>query len=367
LFWRHVVAAAESIEDPGNEQYQDRHMDAIFEEGFSFSGFERDYLALSLGEGQFLDVSGVSGLDSISDGRGSVFADFDNDGDVDVLLTALQGESHYLYRNNVGNRNGFLRVTLEGTTSGRDAFGAVVRVKTSAGILTKIKSGGSGFISAHDPRLLFGLGDDAQAEWVEVTWPGGAVERFAPVASGSSIRIAEGGSDPSDVTERRFALVDPLDAQATFLARIGLGQRPLFPDLKLTGLDGEPTQLSRQMQPGKKYLVNFWATYCVPCAEEMPELQAMNARFAAQGIEVLGISVDTETADQVPAYLAAKGVRYPIFTTDEASIAQVYRRGEIIIPTSFLLDGQRRVLDVVSGWTADSRKAVHDWAGKAAQ
>ncbi len=68
----------------------------------------------------------------------------------------------------------------------------------------------------------------------------------------------------------------------------------------------------------------------------------------------LQVSVDTETADQVPAYLAATGVRYPVFTTDDASIAQVFRRGEVIIPTSFLLDGQRRVLEVVSGWTADS-------------
>ncbi len=52
--------------------------------GFSFSGYERDQLMLNLGEGKFLDISGVSGMDSITDGRGAVFADFDNDGDLDV-------------------------------------------------------------------------------------------------------------------------------------------------------------------------------------------------------------------------------------------------------------------------------------------
>ena len=107
-----MVAAAEEVEDAGNERYHDNHMGAIFGEGFSFSGYERDLLALNLGDGTFLDISGVSGVDSISDGRGSVFADFDNDGDADIFLTTVQGEAHYLFRNNVGSANGFLRVEL---------------------------------------------------------------------------------------------------------------------------------------------------------------------------------------------------------------------------------------------------------------
>ncbi len=98
-------------------------------EGFSFSGYERDQLMLNLGEGRFLDISGVSGLDSITDGRGSVFANFDNDGDLDVFLRTLQGTAHLMFRNNVGNAQGFLRIALEGRESTRDAFGAVVRVK----------------------------------------------------------------------------------------------------------------------------------------------------------------------------------------------------------------------------------------------
>jgi hypothetical protein len=72
---------------------QDRLM---FGEGFSFSGYERDPLYLNTGAKKFVDISGVSGIDSITDGRAGVFADFDNDGDTDVFMTVIQGQSHHL-------------------------------------------------------------------------------------------------------------------------------------------------------------------------------------------------------------------------------------------------------------------------------
>ena len=104
------------------------------------------------GQVKYFEVSGLSGMDSITDGRAGVFADFDNDGDLDVFSTTIQGQSHLLFRNNVGSANNFLRVSLQGTNAGKDAFGAVVRVKTTAGIETKIKAGGSGFVSQNDLR-----------------------------------------------------------------------------------------------------------------------------------------------------------------------------------------------------------------------
>jgi len=97
-------------------------------------------LYLNLGTRKFLEVSGVSGIDSISDGRAAVFADFDNDGDLDVFLTTIQGQTHLLFRNNVGQAGNYVRVSLEGTSGlGLDAYGAIVRLRTSSGVLTKIK------------------------------------------------------------------------------------------------------------------------------------------------------------------------------------------------------------------------------------
>lgn len=192
-YWQQVLtqdSEAKIREDEGGiSAVQIRLMDA---KGFSFSGYERDSLFLSAGGRRFIDISGVSGIDSISDGRAAVFVDIDDDGDLDVFLTTIQGRAHLLFHNLAGQQNRHLRVVLEGTKSGRDAFGAEVRVKTSFGIMTKIKAGGSGFLSQHDPRLLFGLGRETGAEWVEVLWPSGIRQRFGNVPAGTTMHITEG-------------------------------------------------------------------------------------------------------------------------------------------------------------------------------
>jgi thiol-disulfide isomerase/thioredoxin len=358
------VAAEEREEAAGSDAYQDNHMAAIFKEGFSFSGYERDFLALNRGDGTYLNISGVSGLDSITDGRGSVFGDFDNDGDADVLLTTAQHEAHHLFRNNIGNKNGFVRVTLTGTSSGTDAFGAVVRVKTSAGVQTKLKSGGSGYLSQHDPRLLFGLADDERAEWVEVRWPDTTVQRFENVPAGSSIRIVEGGDAYVALAEKRFTLVDPLSRDETLLAGLGFEMHAPFPDLALRTLDGAETNLAEVTGNGRRTLVNLWATWCVPCASEIPELLRLHPDLQRAGVDLVGLSVDLETVDAVPDYVRAKSVTYPVYTTDEAGLETLYPRGDAAVPLTILLDGEGRVLEVHSGWSPRSAAALERLAGQ---
>ncbi|MBV9928549.1 MAG: CRTAC1 family protein [Acidobacteria bacterium] len=198
LYWRLIVTATASASRPDLDRL-------MSERGFSFAGYERDTLFMNVSAGRpgarrFTDVSGVSGVDAIGDGRGAVFADFDNDGDYDLFVTALQGESHLLFRNNVGQENRHLRVVLEGRAAG-EAFGSAVRVRTSQGTLTKVKAGGSGFISQHDPRLLFGLGRDARARSVVVTWADGKVERFrGDFRANSTVLLREGRGRASTLT-----------------------------------------------------------------------------------------------------------------------------------------------------------------------
>ncbi len=335
----------------------------IFDQGFSFSGYERDGLFLNREGKKYFDISGASGIDSITDGRASVFADFDNDGDYDVFLTTIQGPSHLLFRNNVGQDNNWLRVILEGRESGRDAFGSVVRVKTSAGILTKIKAGGSGFLSQHDPRLLFGLGQDAAAQSVEVTWPNGKAEGFATDAkAGSSLLLRQGSGKAELVNVLKTSLPDP-PTQAELLAKslkIKIGEA--LPNIELRAMNGSVTKLSDQIHPGRRTIVNLWATWCVPCRREMPELQKLAPELQSGGVDLIGINVDTDADADVSGFLTKAGVAYPVFQGGTTALESLFLSDEVTVPLSIVLDERGRVVDLVSGWSNATREKFEKMA-----
>jgi peroxiredoxin len=329
----------------------------MFGQGFSFSGYERDPLFLNLGNGKFVDISGCSGIDSVSDGRAGVFADFDNDGDLDVFSTTIQGQSHLLFRNNVGQDSRWLRVVLEGGRSiGRDAWSAVVRVRTSAGTLTKTKAGGSGFVSQHDPRLLFGLGTDASAASVEVTWPDGTVEPFAgPFAAGTTVRLVQGKGRAEPVRLAAARLPDPLTRAEAMASELHAKVGQPVPDLRLVGLDGRATTLRALARPGRRLLVNVWATWCVPCRTEMPELEAIHPRLAERGVDLVGVSVDTDEDAPVAEYAKAR-VTYPVYRLDPAEMGRLYTSDEATVPLTFLIDADGRVAELIPGWSDASRR-----------
>jgi len=330
----------------------------MFGKGFSFSGYERDPLYLNLGTKKFLDISGVSGIDSITDGRAGVFADFDNDGDLDVFSTTIQNRAHLLFRNNVGQENNYLRVVLEGNDkTGPDAYGAVVRVKTSAGTLTKIKSGGSGFISQHDPRLLFGLGKDARAEWIEVTWANGKAERFeGDTSAGSTLFLKEGTGKSQMLSIAKANLPNPLTKAEIFAQGLKIMVGKPLPDFAVKTMSGRASSLQKQFKPGRNTLINIWATWCVPCAKEMPELEKMHPRLAARNIDLIGINVDTEKNADIKGYAAQKRVTYPILVGGVTAIENIYATDELSVPLTILVNENGIVKELISGWSAETQR-----------
>jgi thiol-disulfide isomerase/thioredoxin len=330
----------------------------MFGQGFSFSGYERDPLYLNLGGKKFTDVSGVSGIDSITDGRAGVFADFDNDGDLDVFSTTIQNQAHLLFRNNVGQDSNFLRIALEGgKETGRDAFGSVVRVKTSAGTLTKIKSGGSGFVSQHDPRLLFGLGKDERAEWIEVAWANGKVEKFeANAAANSTLFLKQGTGKAQALSVAKANLPDPLTKAQIFARTLKIEIGKPLPDFALKTLNGAARSMKTQFKPGRSTLINIWATWCLPCAKEMPELEKLRPRLSARGVDIVGVNVDTISNVSVRKYVADKRVTYPNFVGGVAAIEQLYATDELSVPLSILVDEKGVVRDLIPGWSAETQR-----------
>ncbi|HVZ16216.1 MAG TPA: CRTAC1 family protein, partial [Terriglobales bacterium] len=121
--------------------------------------------------------------------RGAAYADIDNDGDLDLLMTTNAGPA-LLYRND-GGTNQSLRVKLVGTRSNRDGIGAVVRVSSgNEKQWLMMKSGGS-YLSANELVLTFGLGANSKANTIEVAWPSGQVDKLTNVDAGQTITVQE--------------------------------------------------------------------------------------------------------------------------------------------------------------------------------
>jgi thiol-disulfide isomerase/thioredoxin len=329
---------------------------ALLKAGFSFSGYERDMVMMNRGDGTFLDISGVSGADSVSDGRGAIYADVDNDGDLDIFLRAMHGPAHFLYENRAGQRNGFLRITLQGRASGPDAYGAVVRLGTPSGTLTRLKSGGSGFLSQPDPRLLFGLGEDPGADWIEVTWPAGTTTRYPGAAAGASLLLVEGEAAVQVLVETPFALPAVRSSQERLEERLTFTRTEALPEITVANLAGEEAPLRDLIPPGGRALVNLWATWCVPCAAEMPELQRLH-RESGGRLAVVGLSLDRpEDRSRIAPFLEKLGVTYPVYTVDPAAYPLLFTDGSIPVPLSLLVDEEGRVEALFSGWSRETRR-----------
>jgi hypothetical protein len=122
--------------------------------------------------------------------RGCAFGDFDNDGDVDILIVNLN-EPPSLLRNDRTGKQNWMKVKLEGVKSNRSAIGARVLVRYGGKTQAQAVLSQASFYSCNDPRLHFGLGDSAWAE-VEVHWPNGLHEKFKSMPANQLITLREG-------------------------------------------------------------------------------------------------------------------------------------------------------------------------------
>jgi hypothetical protein len=138
---------------------------------------------------ELLDQAGP-GIGAAHASRGCAFGDFDNDGDVDVLILNLN-EPPSLLRNDVKGENRSIKVKLLGTKSNRSAIGARVTARYGGKTQTQEVLSQASYYSANDLRLHFGLGANDKVD-LEIRWPNGNIERLANVAANRMITIREG-------------------------------------------------------------------------------------------------------------------------------------------------------------------------------
>jgi len=154
---------------------------------------QRPQLFRNRGNGTFEELQPAphSGLAMSIVGRGAAYADYDNDGDLDLLLTTNQGAA-YLLRNDTPRTGHFLRVVTQGTRSNRDGIGARLRLYTTRRQLTGMVRTGSSYLSQSTTAVTFGLAADEQPERLEVAWPAGGVEVFRHLPLDTTFVAREG-------------------------------------------------------------------------------------------------------------------------------------------------------------------------------
>jgi len=144
------------------------------------------------GSGIFENVSDQLGSDfqlpRVS--RGAAVGDFDNDGDLDILINNC-GQTPQLLRNDGGNANHWLEILLIGTKSNRDGVGARVKVIAGDLVLYDQRKGGMSYQSAQDPRLHFGLGQGSNVDLIEILWPSGSTTKLANIKADQIIAVKE--------------------------------------------------------------------------------------------------------------------------------------------------------------------------------
>lgn len=152
----------------------------------------------NLGNGRFKEVTAQAGPGALTpkSSRGTAFADFDNDGDIDVLIMNMN-EPPSLLRNDYMNRqtgplNNWLKIKLIGTKSNRSAIGARVQVKDGVRLQIQEVTSQSSYYSHNDLCLHFGMGQSQKAIQVEVRWPNGQTEIVKDLAVNQTVRIKEG-------------------------------------------------------------------------------------------------------------------------------------------------------------------------------
>jgi tetratricopeptide (TPR) repeat protein len=356
-------------EDARAEEYRKswKALMAMAEGGSSFSGYERHCCFLNTGGEKFANVSAVSGFDFLDDGRALGLVDWDADGDLDIWAANRTAPRLRFLRNNSSTTNRFLALSLVGTTCNRDGIGTRLELHLGGETprtLIQTRRAGEGFLSQASKWIHFGLGREGDIEKLVVRWPGGEPEEFRALDPNRRYRIVQGSSTaeaiPVPAANNRLEPSIPKIATDTAAGRIPIQFRVPLPTLNFKDFGGKPYR----WQARGPFLVNLWASWCVPCVGELREFTAKHHELKAAGLDVVALSVESlpgasgsvqaakELTDRLGAPFQTGVVDHRFYDQLALVYGSLFQdQRKFPVPMTFLIDGD--------GWlTAAYRGAV---------
>ena len=156
--------------------------EAILARNVAGSGGSRVFQDVAADSGEFFHQKMVA--------RGLALGDYDNDGDIDALICNIN-QPVILLRNEGGNKNNWLQLSLQGRKSNRDALGTKVTVRAGTLLQCDEMKNGTSYLSANDPRMHFGLGQATKVDEVTVKWPSGVTQKFKDVKINQVLKFVE--------------------------------------------------------------------------------------------------------------------------------------------------------------------------------
>lgn len=378
-----------------------KDFDELLRRGSSWSGHEHHCSFLNTGDGRFATISSLSGFDFGDDGRAVALTDWDRDGDLDVWTVNRTAPQVRFLRNDAGNKQNFISLTLRGVTCNRDAIGARVEVVTDVGSQFKSLRAGEGFLSQSAKTMHFGLGDSKSIKTVAVTWPGGKREQFTGITPCNRYTLIEGKGKAQPSTEPQQPA--PLTAQTVAAlpaqdeARIVLPARVPMPELPFERWELSATPKSSAPPSGPQLTV-LWASWCAPCLAELKELQQHNADLKSRQLTIQALSVDglqqedSEDADEAVAqakeYLNKIGFHHIAGRATPSALGQLellrgalfQRQRSFPVPSSFLTDANGKLaviyvgrvplkqlladVDRLKSWNQSASSAAYPFTGR---
>lgn len=341
-----------------------------------FSGSERNHLFLSSHGESFLDVSGISGVDSPSDGRVSAWLDMDRDGRHDLAVVNSNRPLLQLYRNETGDTDrkdgNFIALRFVGGNdsadaspefSNRNGFGTRVVVQAGDRRITREHYCGQGFAGQNTSTMLIGLGEATTVDQLSITWPSGLKQQFSNLSAGKLMILferpaaddqspAQKDSDAAGITITDYQRVLPADSPSEQPAIGNLDRDPL-PTLLPAQLNAasEPSASDRRVKDSKLVVLTTMASWCTSCAKHQPLLKAMSKDFEPSNVSFVGFAGDpNDPADDLRGFIKRLRIDYPVVAEPDASLRSTVEAilnsgdGADVLPSTIILNGQGKVL-----------------------